>query len=148
MTKMFYNAKLDADSYMDLINKLGKQMFEAGYVKKTYIDAVLEREKAMPTGLRTGHINVAIPHTDVTHVNESAVVVATLEHPVNFNLMDNPDQQAEVDIVFLLAVNDPSEQPVLLSRLMSLIKEKEILNKIKKANDNQALEEILSLKME
>lgn len=61
-------------------------MFEKGYVKSTYIDAVLEREKTLPTGLDIGEMCVAIPHTDSKHVNESNVALAVLKNPVEFRI--------------------------------------------------------------
>ena len=41
---------LEVKNKEEVIQELGKRMFEKGYVKSTYIDAVLEREKTLPTG--------------------------------------------------------------------------------------------------
>lgn len=68
-------------------------MFEKGYVKSTYIDAVLEREKTLPTGLDIGEMCVAIPHTDSKHVNESNVALAVLKNPVEFRNMIDPSKK-------------------------------------------------------
>ncbi len=62
---------VDATDREDAIRQLGKVMFDKGYVKDTYVDAVITREKSFPTGLPTEEVKVAIPHTDTTHVNSS-----------------------------------------------------------------------------
>lgn len=51
---------LEVKNKEEVIQELGKRMFEKGYVKSTYIDAVLEREKTLPTGLDIGEMCVAI----------------------------------------------------------------------------------------
>ena len=59
---------LDCDSREELIKYISDQMMNVGKVKDTYCNAVLERELIYPTGLNTGDIKVAIPHTDPVHV--------------------------------------------------------------------------------
>lgn len=142
MTEMIFNAKLSANNFTEVIEILGQQMIDCNYVKETYTQAVLEREDILPTGLKAGIVNVAIPHTDVTHVNKSAVAIATLSEPVSFHLMEDPSKEAEVKIVFLLAVSQPKEQTELLSTLMSIFKDNELLLKIKNAEHNDSLSEI------
>ncbi|NRX30564.1 PTS system galactitol-specific IIA component [Clostridium beijerinckii] len=111
---------LEVKNKEEVIQELGKRMFEKGYVKSTYIDAVLEREKTLPTGLDIGEMCVAIPHTDSKHVNESNVALAVLKNPVEFRNMIDPSKKVEVMVVFLLAINDPDSQVTLLSKLMSV----------------------------
>ena len=54
---------VDAQNDSDIISLLGNKMLEKGYVKDTYVDAVIERESILPTGLDIGDLCVAIPHT-------------------------------------------------------------------------------------
>ncbi|WP_428909923.1 PTS sugar transporter subunit IIA [Niallia sp. Krafla_26] len=145
--KTVFHLGLKATHYQEVIETLGNQLNEAGYVKDSYVDAVLERESVLPTGLKTGSLNVAIPHTDMQHVNETVMAVATLDQPVKFNLMEDPSQEADVDIVFLLGVTKPKEQTELLSALMSIFKDKERLEKIKEAKTESDCERILNLVM-
>jgi len=50
----------------DVVNALGNRLFEAGCTKESFVQAALEREKKMPTGLPlSGDFHAAIPHTDV-----------------------------------------------------------------------------------
>lgn len=142
---MLFKAKVRAEKDREVIKRLGKQLYEEGYVKDSYIGAVIEREKELPTGLKTGSINVAIPHTDIMHVNETFLAIATLENPVKFRLMEDPSQEVDIDIVFLLGVKQPKEQTKLLSALMAIFKDDQSLEKIKNAQSEEDCNEILKL---
>lgn len=133
---------LEVKDREEVIKELGKRMFKKGYVKDTYIDAVLEREKTLPTGLDIGEMCVAIPHTDSKHVNESNIALAVLKNPVDFNNMIDPSKKVEVRVVFLLAINDPHSQVNLLSKLMSIFQNVDLLKQIK---DSSTTEEVTKL---
>lgn len=143
--KLMLNAKVEATSFQEVIERVGLNMEKAGFVKDTYVQAVLDREKDLPTGLKIGKINVAIPHTDIQHVNETVVGIATLKEPVKFHLMEDPSQEVEVDIVFLLGVTQPKEQTKLLGSLMSIFKDKERLVKLKEATTEHEIHDIFQL---
>ncbi|WP_236895630.1 PTS sugar transporter subunit IIA [Clostridium beijerinckii] len=134
---------LEVKNKEEVIQELGKRMFEKGYVKSTYIDAVLEREKTLPTGLDIGEMCVAIPHTDSKHVNESNVALAVLKNPVEFRNMIDPSKKVEVMVVFLLAINDPDSQVTLLSKLMSVFQNVELLKQIKSSSSTQEVTKLL-----
>ncbi|WP_315075016.1 PTS sugar transporter subunit IIA [uncultured Clostridium sp.] len=133
---------LEVKNKEEVISELGKRMLKNGYVKNTYIDAVLEREKTLPTGLDIGEMCVAIPHTDSKHVNESNVAVAVLNNSVEFNNMIDPSKKVEVRIVFLLAINNPDSQVTLLSKLMSVFQN---VNLLKQIRDSSTTEEVAKL---
>ena len=134
---------MEAKTCSDVISSLGKLMMDKNYVKDSYIDAVIEREEELPTGLNIGNFYVAIPHTDSNHVNKSSIAIATLKTPVEFREMINPDGKINVQLVFLLAVKDPKEQVTLLKSLMSVFKNKELLIKIKDAKDKSEVAQLL-----
>ena len=143
MVETIINTKTNVKDSDEIIELLGQQLMDSGFVKETYVEAVLKREKTLPTGLKTGFVNVAIPHTDVTHVNKSAIAISTLEKPVNFSLMEDPTKEVGVEFVFLLAVKEPGEQTKLLKSLMSIFQNKELLNQMKNAKDSRSLNDIL-----
>lgn len=146
MVEILVNTCVKAIDCEDIIQKLGRQMFESGYVKNSYISAVLDREKTSPTGLRTGSINVAIPHADPTYVNETTIAVATLKKPVAFHLMEDMDQEVDVGMVFLLAIKEPGEQTKFLKKLMSIFQNPNLLEKMMTIkNENILKEKICSL---
>jgi PTS system galactitol-specific IIA component len=134
---------LEAKNKEEVIKDLGKRMHKYGYVKDTYIDAVLEREKTLPTGLDIGEMCVAIPHTDSKHVNQSNVALGVLKNPVEFCNMIDPSKKIEVRVVFLLAINDPNSQVNLLSKLMSVFQNVDLLKKIRNSTTTEEIVKLL-----
>ena len=55
---------VEAKDREEAIGKMAKELYKKGYVKESYINAILDREKVFPTGLPTEEVGVAIPHTD------------------------------------------------------------------------------------
>jgi len=119
---------LSADTKEDAIVQLGTLLLRNGYVKDSFIPAVVARESEFATGLPTAEIGVAIPHTDTIHVNCQAVAVGVLEKPVQFYIMGDPfDTPVNVSLIFLLAVPDKDKVLVMLQQVMDLIQNKEFL---------------------
>lgn len=108
----------DAD---DALKSMATAMVENQYVKPTFVDAVIRREHKFPTGLPTGGIMVAIPHADWTNVNRGTISVATLEKPVLFKNMGNPEEDLAVRLIFMLAVSEPHAEVNLLRDLMRIV---------------------------
>lgn len=78
----------------ELLRLMVKQLLESGDVSEDYLKNVMDREKATTTAVGGG---VAIPHGNNQAVNESRVVVAVLEKPIEWH-------EDMVDVVFLLAL--------------------------------------------
>lgn len=134
---------VEAVDEKDIITKLGGRMLEKQYVKETYVEAVLEREASLPTGLDIGEFCVAIPHTDSGHVNKSAVSVGVLRKPVKFHSMIAPERTIDAHIVFLLAVKNPDGQVDLLQSLMSVFQNIELLKALKGAGSREEAASLL-----
>ncbi|MDE4542172.1 PTS sugar transporter subunit IIA [Thermoanaerobacterium sp. R66] len=131
----FFNRELiitnfEAKSQDDVFDVLYKKLFENGYVKETYLEAVKKREKVFPTGLLLNKYNVAIPHTDPEHVIKPAIAVATLKKPVIFKNMANPLEDVLVNIIFMIALNESHSQVEMLQQLIQLIQDDSLLEKI------------------
>jgi PTS system galactitol-specific IIA component len=123
----------EADSAEDALRALAAVLYDDGAVKDTYFDAMMERERAYPTGLPTEGIKVALPHAGVEHVHYSALAVATLAHPVKFHEMGAPDNELDVEIILMLANADPDEQVQTLRRLVDMFDEPASLVALKEA---------------
>lgn len=139
MIKINLNAATDKE----VIKELGGLMKKKNYVKPGYVEAVLKREEKLPTGLNIGGTCVAIPHTDPIHVNDAAVAVGLLDTPVKFRSMIAPEQELEVRVVFLLAVKDPKRQVELLTKLMALFQNVEVLKQIEMAEKRETVARIM-----
>lgn len=130
---------LDVQNNEELIRILGSALLEKGCVKGTYIDAVIEREKTLPTGLDLGEIGVAIPHTDSQHVNKANIAVGLLKKPIKFHCMIEPKKEIDVQLVFLLAIENPEAQVELLGKLMGVFQNIELLKYIQNAENKEKI---------
>ncbi len=77
-----------------LITMMVKKLEDKGDVTPAYLQSVFDRERATTTSIGRG---IAIPHGNMSEINESRIVVAILEEPI-------PWHDDMVDVVFLLAV--------------------------------------------
>ncbi|MCC0670609.1 PTS sugar transporter subunit IIA [Clostridioides sp. ES-S-0145-01] len=121
---------IEVSSNEDALKFLGQRLFNEQYVKESYIEAVIAREKKYATGLPTGIYGVAIPHTDIVHVNEPGIAIGILNKPVKFIMMGTDDTEIDVKVIFMLAVKEPQEQLQLLERLMTIFQDENMLNNI------------------
>ncbi|WP_332407475.1 PTS sugar transporter subunit IIA [Lactococcus laudensis] len=137
-------SKLNIKNYGEVITLLGTRMEELGCVKQTYVSAVLEREKGFPTGLQMGEYGIAIPHTESSHVCRTELSIATLQEPVEVYSMIDPTKVIRVSLVILMAVKDPSGQVKMLSKLMGLFQNVEMLKTLETASSSDEMYEILS----
>ncbi|AMB99894.1 PTS sugar transporter subunit IIA [Aerococcus urinaehominis] len=112
----------DADS---LLNHLVDMLEEENIVKRSFREAIFEREQAYPTGLMINSFGFAIPHADNSHVNKSQICYATLKEPVIFKSMTDPNESVEVNMVFMITMKEPHEQLEMLQNLMSLFQNEE-----------------------
>ncbi len=113
--------QMDAKDATDVIENLGIRLYIDGYVKDTFVDAALAREKKLPTGLPLGgEVNAAIPHTDVIHVLKP-IALATLKRPVIFKNMIQPEEDVSVKLVFLLSLEQPKSQIEMLQEIAGVL---------------------------
>ncbi len=120
---------LKAATDHDVIRILADRLQALGYVKPSFADAVIAREVMLPTGLPLGgDNNVAVPHTDPEHVLRPGLALATLVEPVSFSNMEDPDEQLQVSVVFLMALNDKDKQIEMLQEIAGTIQSPEIIS--------------------
>ena len=139
---------LDAAENKEVLKKLGSVVVKEGYVKESYVDALIVREEEFPTGLDVDGIGVAIPHTSVEHVNKVGIAIATLNSPVTFVQMGTDDETVGVQVVFMLAVVDPNAHIDQLQRIVEIIQDKAVLGSLMKAKDPDEIIPIIKEKEE
>lgn len=133
----------DAATNEDIIRLLAEKLEKLGFVKSSYCQAVIDREKQLPTGLPLERVdNVAIPHTDSIHVLKPCVGFATLKNSVNFANMEEPDEWLPIRYVFMLAINDKDQQIEMLQQIIMTIQDDAMLESLKNAIVS---EEVLSI---
>jgi len=139
---------LDAPDRDGAIRSLAALLEQGGYVKDSFVGAVLERERTFPTGLPTGTISVAIPHADSEHVLRSAIAVGVLAHPVGFQQMGDPEARLDVDLVMVLAIRDPKAVVPFLQKACTAFQDQELLARIKSSTDPEEVSELLGARLE
>ncbi len=134
-----------ASDSKDVISHLGRLLFDAGYVHDSFVDAALDRESRLPTGLPlSGDVNAAIPHTEVEHVLKPGLAMATLSAPVTFQNMVSPEEAVPCQIVFVMALDQPKAQIEMLQEIAGILQNPTIINSLMKANDFEEVRETLS----
>ncbi|MBR7926817.1 PTS sugar transporter subunit IIA [Aerococcaceae bacterium zg-ZUI334] len=120
----------------DLLRYMADYLIDRGTVKSTFKKAIIDREKIFSTGLNIGNYGIAIPHTDVEHVNESTIAIVTLENPIVFKQMgDNID--TPVSIVCMLALKESHAHLEMLQKLMELFQDEHIIETIINLDDTE-----------
>ncbi|AZO94763.1 PTS sugar transporter subunit IIA [Halocella sp. SP3-1] len=134
---------LDLNNKEEVILRLSDCMLKKGFVKEGYKEAVLKREKEVPTGLQGAYINFAIPHTEAKYVNKAAIAVGLLKNKVNFFNMNDYEKEIEVSLVILLAINDPSRQIGVLQSLIDMMQSEKIVKEILQSDSSNNLAKLL-----
>lgn len=73
--------------------------------------------------------------------------MATLKNPVKFNVMENPENEIDIKIVFMLAITDPKMQINVLRNLVSLFQNKELLIRLSETDNKQSMAFLLTEKL-
>lgn len=135
---------LEVKDKEEAIAFLADKLLQAGKVKDTYMQAVLDREKSYPTGLSFGTYAIAMPHTFAQHVNEPCIAVARLKNPVKFVQMGTNDTEVEVGLIMMMAISNPEEQLGYLKKILTLYSSKDnILGKVMDSNSTDAIYDYL-----
>lgn len=118
------------DSKDKVLDYLSKKLLEAGIVKKSYIQAIKDREIIFPTGLQFPEYGVAVPHTDCDYVEKTDLALVTLRKPVEFVHMATEDIKVPVRIVIMLSIKEPHKQVEMLQKLIEFLQNEEEVKKI------------------
>lgn len=139
----FLFPKLKANTFNEAVTYMGNNMNEWGYVNDLYVDAVIKREKETPTGLQVGEYVFAIPHAEQGYVIKQALSIATFESPIKVSSMIQPKKVLETKLMILMAIKDPDKQVQMLSRIMSIFQDVELLKELERARSREEMLRIL-----
>lgn len=138
---------LEASTNDEVLTKMGSLLTTSGFGKASYVEALIEREREYPTGLNIDGVGVAIPHTSVEHVERQAISIAVLAKPVTFEEMGMPEgTTVNVSLVFMLCVTDPAAHLQDLQRIVAILQDKSVLEKVLVAKTSQEVIEIIKEK--
>ena len=135
---------IDYSSKENLFQEVGKKLYEMGYVKDSFANALSEREKNFPTGLATEPFQVAIPHTDSIHVKKEAIACIRLLNPIKFRDVGDDENEVDAEFVFVLCILEPEKQVDILKALVDTLSNEEIMRSIKTSENPDKVYEILT----
>lgn len=139
---------VEAKTKEEVLEIVGQNLVDNGLVKESFIPAIIKREGEFPTGLPTAGVSVAIPHTDVEHVNKKTISVAVLKNPVEFGIMGDNSSTTGVQLIFMLAMDKADSQLSLLQRLMQVFQNEDSLKYIVSQTDKTKIKEFLAEKLD
>lgn len=114
---------------------LAAKLVEQGYAKLSFTEAILQRELTYPTGLEFGSFAAAIPHCAPENVNTPALCVGVLKSPITWGRMDDKNQTCQVSFVTMLAIIDPKDHLFMLQKVVGLIRDADLAQRILYAGD-------------
>ncbi|MFL2061296.1 PTS sugar transporter subunit IIA [Marinilactibacillus psychrotolerans] len=132
----------------ELFETIYKELLEKELVKNTFLKAVENREENYPTGLQFENLSIAIPHTDVKHIEQPFVYICTLEKPIPFIQMGTSDTLIEAEVILVLGIKEPKEQVGMLSRLMEIFSNKEFIKAFKNTDSESEILVLFKKEME
>lgn len=135
---------IDVTNDIEILKEMGKVLLEKGYVKKSFINAIIEREKDYPTGIETNGINIAIPHADPAHVLIPTLALAVSKKNIKFKRIDAPDKIIMVKAVFMLVIKNEETHLELLKKLMNFVGNNNVMTKICNCNTGDQILDIIS----
>jgi PTS system galactitol-specific IIA component len=120
---------MEAETSEDVIRELGGRLLDLGFVNDDFIEATLERESNMPTGLPLGgSVNAAIPHVDIEFVKKSALGLATLKQEVVFYNMVENEVEVPCRLVIMLALDQPKSQVEMLQSVAAVLQQPAVID--------------------
>ena len=135
---VFRNVEASTDS--EVLAYLAGELYQKGYVKEEYIQAIQDREKEYPTGLPSTPPGIAIPHANYEMVNKTTLAIATLKEPVLFHNMEDNKAQLPIQIVIMMAIGEPHGQVEMLQKIVGIIQDEPLRQEMIDArNDTELL---------
>ena len=119
----------------EALKMLADEFVKTGVAKDTFYEGLITREANFPTGLSLNNMCVAIPHTDVEHVNRTQIGFMSLDEPVEFIEMGTDDKKIPVKMMFMLALKEAHQQLEMLTKLMDAFQNDELMEKFYKADN-------------
>lgn len=142
------DAHLEAKDAKDALRQLGAMFLRQGFVKDSYIDAVVEREKLYPTGLNLKDISIAMPHTDKSHVYRPGIAIGLLKEPVKFMHMGSTGDEVNAKLIFMMSIDDPEEQIDSIKKVMRLFMNEAVIAAFNNVQTSEELYKIAKKHLE
>lgn len=128
-----------AEDREEAIRICGEALYKAGFVSEQFGELCVNREREYPTGLPTA-IPTAIPHVKDDGIVENSVCFMKLDKPVIFQRMDDDTDEISTDMIFNLAIKEPTKHLKVLQNMMSFLNDSDVLLKCKTLSDAELID--------
>ena len=128
----------------DLFHEVNDLLTVKGLVNPSYLHALIAREESNPTAMQLEKIGVAIPHVDIEHVRDEALVVITCPEGIEFKQAEDPDQVMTVHVVFFLLLKEKNAHIEFLMKLIGLFRQTDKMDKILKTTSPEEVKKLLT----
>lgn len=118
-------------SSTDYFSSIFLLLQEQGFVQSSFLETIVSREKAYPTGLPTLPVAIALPHTDPQHVIRPFISVTRLSQPLAWHEMGNDDNTLYVHFIVLLGFVDHDSHLTALQKLMDCLADEEVVQMLR-----------------
>lgn len=135
-TKVVYRELLQFDMEVkdqtDFFEKLAAILYEKGYVKSTYLDAVKLRESNYPTGLATEPYPVAIPHAEAENISKPFIALVRLKEPIEWCEMGTEPGESilQIRLIFALGFQKGGDQIDILQILAEKFSDESLMESL------------------
>ncbi|WP_317315812.1 PTS sugar transporter subunit IIA [Peptostreptococcus russellii] len=127
----------------ELLSSISEELLSKGYVKDSFREGIMKREEEYPTAIQAENFSLAIPHTDSEHILKPGIAFVRLNNGCDFKEMCT-NEDIKVNMAFVLLVKEKEKQVSLLTKLMGLFSNNDILEKLYKENDPSIIEAMLN----
>jgi PTS system galactitol-specific IIA component len=126
------------------VRDLAERLAAAGFVKASFADAAVARERKSPTGLPFAPPAVALPHADGEHVLRPALAIASLAAPVVFREMGSPASKVDVGLVVMPALTSKEQAAGVLGRLIERLQDDAVRAALASAQSEEEMRRALT----
>lgn len=121
---------LEAGEKKDVLQIFISRLKERGIIgdERVILEKLLEREALCSTGLEKG---IAVPHTLTDQVNEPLLALALIKKGMKYESVDL--MPTYVLLLILGNSNDPGTQLKILAHICRLVKETDVIEKVREA---------------
>ena len=132
---------IEAKDHTELFTKMAEIFKKKGYVKESYLDAIIEREKKYPTGFEFDGYNIGLPHTDAEHISVQKIILIRLKNEIEYREVVT-NKKIPIKIFIMLLIKNGEDQTTILGKLIEIIGEKEFYRKVSEAKKVEDLKEL------
>lgn len=108
----------DLNTKQQVLETMCATLFNSGYVKKEYLNSVIERENINTTYFKG---DIAIPHGLSAYVNNSCIVFLRPKNPIEWD-----DEGRKVNLVCMLAISESDVN--VTTELFKILKQNKVVN--------------------